>query len=741
MTSPAAPLERETRLRTPFGDRVRAGLPDVLPPVAILAVQLVLFPVPLGIFVQGVVIGGLTALVAVGMALIHRSNRVLNFAQADMGGVPVVLVLMLITQWGWSYWVSVPAGLVAAALVGVLVEALVIRRFRHAPRLILTVATIGLSQILAACALLMPRLWTDERQLAPRIDAPFEFRWTVSPVVFGANALIAMVVVPVCIVALAWFLLRTQLGIAVRASATSADRASMLGIPVHRVQTLVWAIAGVFAFVALFLRAGILGLPIGSALSFAVLLRALAAVLIGRMTHFATIAASAVALGVLELGVGWNASSPLLIDPILAGVIFVALVFQRRSRTRTGDDDSSGWDAAEEVRPVPPAVRADREVRAVRWAGGTVLVVVALVLPHLLSAEPSLKASAVVIYAVLALSLVVLTGWAGQVSLGQIAFFAIGAVVGAKLSTEYDADLLVCLLAASVVGALVAIGVGLPALRSRGLQLAVITLAFSLATTNYFLNRRFFDWVPSSRVERHPLLGRLSYDTPTGIYYVALAGLVVAVLATRGIRRSRTGRVLVAMRENERAAEAYGISPMRAKLTAFATSGALASFAGCIFVHHQQSFDVQPYLPEQNFAVFTMAVIGGIGSIPGAVLGAVYLQGTQWFLDDQWRFFATGAGVLIVLMVLPSGLGGLMYRLRDMWLASVVRRHGLVAPSLVGDDHIDAPAPPPPIGGPVEPDDHVDLAKADDLTVDGASPPTNGTTPDPVPTSAAEATR
>lgn len=676
-------------------ERLRSLLPTIGPPLAILALQQIWFPVAAGIFVQGMIVGGLTALIAVGMALIHRANRVVNFAQADMGGVPAVVVLMLMTEWHWSYWVAVPVGLLAALLLGGIVEAAVIRRFRHAPRLILTVATLGLSQILAASALLLPRLWTDDRILAPRIAPPFTIDIELGLVHFDANDLLAVIVVPLCIVALAIFLQRTTLGVAVRASATSAERAALLGIPVHRVQTLVWAIAGLLAFVATFLRAGILGLPIGSALSFGVLLRALAALLIGRMDNLPLIASSAVALGVLELAIADQASSPLLIDPILAAVIGVALILQRRKRGRMGDEDASGWQASEEVRPVPAVLRKVREVQAVRWGGGVLVAAAALALPHVQSVDDSLKASAVIIYAILALSLVVLSGWAGQVSLGQVAFFAIGAVVGAKASIDYDADLLVSLLLAALAGGAVAVLVGLPAIRRGGLHLAVLTFAFALATTSYLLNDRFFDWVPSERVPRHPLLGRISYDSPTGVYYVALAGFVVSVIALRGIRRSRAGRVLLAIRENERGAEAYGVSPTRAKLTAFGMSGALAAFAGALFVHHQQSFGSGPYDPGQNFSVFTMAVIGGIGSIPGAVLGAVYLRGTQWFLPNEWQVVATGAGVLIVLLIMPTGLGGLLFRVRDLWLRSVVRRHDLVVPSLVGDDTIDAPDEPP----------------------------------------------
>lgn len=694
-------------------ERVPGWATACAPAAAILLLQQLVFPTPLGIVVRGAVVGGLTALIALGMALIHRSNRILNLAQADLGGVSAVLVLLLMTAWGWSYALAVPVGVLAAIALGGLVEAVIIRRFRHAPRLILTVATIGLAQLLAASALLLPRAFGQGQLLAPRIEAPFERRFAIGSVIFDANDLIAMVVAPVAVLALAWFLQRTAVGTAIRASATSSSRAGLLGIPVDRLQTLVWAVAGALAFLATFLRAGILGMPTGGALSSGVLLRALAALMIGRMANLTAIATSAVALGVLELGVQWNASSPLLIDPILAAVIGVALLLQRRQTSRA--DAASSWQASEEVRPVPPVLARQPEVRLVRWVGAVLLLVVVVGLPHVLSVDRSLKASAVLVYAILALSLVVLTGWGGMVSLGQVAFFAIGAVVGAELAIDHDLDLVAALPVSAVVGGLVAAVVGIPALRGKGFTLAVSTFAFALATTSYFLNRRFFGWIPTGRVPRNDLFGRISIDSPTRIYYVCLVSLGLVLVALHGIRRSRTGRALVAQRENERGAEAYGIDARRAKLTAFVLSGALASFAGCLFVHHQQAYDSGPYQPGQNFAAFTMAVIGGIGSVPGAILGALYLRGTQWFLPSDWQFLASGVGVLVVLLVIPSGLGGQLFRLRDAWLRSVARRHGLDAPSLVGVRRTTDGAPPPPIAAPAH-----DPAEDDVAVVDAA---------------------
>ncbi|CAN5717000.1 hypothetical protein BH10ACT1_BH10ACT1_05800 [soil metagenome] len=713
-----------------WADRSPRWLSAIGPALAIIAIQQVLFPTPLGIVVRGAVVGGLTALVALGMALIHRSNRILNLAQADLGGVSAVLVVMLITAWGWSYAIAVPAGLLAGLVAGGLVELVIIRRFRKAPRLILTVATIGLAQLLAAAALLLPRAFDEGQLLAPRIDPPFSYTFRIGEIIFNANDLIAMVVAPLAVVGLAFFLQRTSLGVAVRASATSGQRAGLLGIPVDRLQTLVWALAGGMAFLATFLRAGILGLPTGGALSSGVLLRALAALMIGRMTNLTAITTSAVALGMLELGVQWNASSPLLIDPILAGVIGGALLLQRR-RAGRGDADASSWQAAEEVRPVPKALAGLREVRLVRAAGAVLLVVVALGLPNVLSVDRSLKASAVLIYAILALSLVVLTGWGGLVSLGQVAFFAIGAVVGAKASIDYGLDLVVALPLSALVGGVVAVLVGIPALRGKGFTLAVSTFAFALATTSYFLNRRFFDWIPDDRVPRRAIFGKLDIDSPTRMYYVSLVGLVLILVLLHGIRHSRTGRVLVALRENERAAEAYGIDAMRVRLTAFALSGAIAAFAGCLFVHHQQAYGTGPYDPSQNFAAFTMAVIGGIASVPGALLGALYLRGTQWFLPTDWQFLASGFGVLLVLLVIPGGLGGQLYKVRDLWLRSVAKRNDIDVPSLVGVARTADDSAPPPIAR--RPRPAVDLTTGELLVPADGGAPTGATSTEPDP--------
>ena len=683
-----------------------AGVPrrlaTLMPAIVIVVVQQLLFPSTnsdgeylWGLVIQGLTLGMLSALVAVGMALVYRANRIVNFAAGDLGLLPVTLAVNLIIFSGLSYWLALTLGLGAAAVVGAVVELAVIRRFFRSPRLILTVATIGLAQLLAFGSLVLPRLWGEEA-ITSRIDAPVSWRAEVQPFVFDGDYPVAWVLAPLAMLLVAAFLRFTDVGIAVRAAADRADRASLLGIPVGRLHSCVWAIAGALSFVALFLQAGIIGLPLGSPYGLTVLLSALAALMLGRLTHLPSIVASALALGLLEAHVRWNhelAVGPLHLDlgsdfvvaPVLAVVILVALVVRRPGTSRVETDDTSSWQASGLLRPIPRELAGLREVRAVRLGGLAVAAAALVALPAVLGPGSTLKAAAVVVFAIVILSLTVLTGWAGQVSLGQMGFVAVGAALGAKATAQWGWDLALALPVVGLAGAAVAVVVGLPALRLRGLYLAVTSLAFALATTRYLLNPQFFDWVTDERLERRPLLGVWHYDSPTGYYQLALGTFALLVVGVSGIRRSRTGRVLVAMRENERAVAAYGVSVVRAKLTAFALSGFVAAVAGVLLVTQHGQFTLGLFPEEDNLIVFTAAVVGGLGSVTGAALGSLFLKGGEWFLQNEWRLLASSIGVLVVLLVLPGGIGGALFRARDLGLRWVARRHDLVVPSLVAD--------------------------------------------------------
>ena len=651
------------------GTAAAAALRSYGPAIAIVAVQQIFFPAPAGIVVRGLVVGGLTALIALGMALVYRANRIINFAQADLGLAPTILAFLLIDQSGLPYAVAVVVGLAAAVVLGATTERVVIRRFSHSPRLLVTVATIGLSQVLVAAAMLLPRLW-DLDLVAGRIAPPFDATRQIGTITFDANDLLGLVVTPIVLVAVTAFLRRSDAGTAIRASADSADRAALLGVPVARLQTLVWSVAGALAFAAVFLRSGILDLPTTTALGFGVLLRALVALLLGRLTDLPGVASAAVALGVLELGIGWDHDIS-LIDPVLGLVVLVALVWRRREVGRVDLADAAAWRAADEVRPVPAALAALGGARAARWGLLAVAGVVALALPAVLSADQEFKAAAVLVYAVLGLSLVLLAGWGGIVSLGQVAFFAIGAAVTGFVVSEWGADLFGGLVIAMVVGAVVAAVVGIPALRLRGLYLAVTTFALRAGHHVVPAQRRLVR-VGARRPHRaRPAAGRLRGLVRGGDLLPGPRGVRPGRPGParradqplrpgpRGGARQRAGRRVVRRR------------PVRLRLAAFSLSGAIAALAGGLFVHHERAFDPSSYSPIENLVVLTMVVIGGMTSVAGALLGALALLGSRWFLDPEWQFLASGLGVLLILLLAPGGLAGLAYRARTRWLRLV----------------------------------------------------------------------
>jgi branched-chain amino acid transport system permease protein len=664
--------------------------------VAVVLFARIAWDVPWGVLVQGAIVGGLSALLALGLAIVWRANRVINFAAGDLGAVPATLgVLLTISTVGLGWWGGLAVGLATALALGAVVEIVIVRRFTRSPRLVLTVATIGLAQLLAAGALLLPRAFTLEGSTIPQ---PFDASVTIDPITFRGADVVAVIVIPLVFLGLALFFSRADVGIAVRAGAERAERAATLGVPVRRLRTVVWVLAAVLAFLAVYLRAGIIGLPIGEVLGPAILLRALAAAVIGGMERLPLIAGAAILLGIVEQAAIWHWREPAYVDPVLFGVVLVALLVTRVRSDRS--PDVSTWQAAREVRPVPRELARLPEVRAARWAITGVVVAVLLAVPIVLSESRVNLAATILVFAIIGLSLVVLTGWAGQVSLGQMAFVGVGAAVAGALTARLGWDLVPATVGAGLVGAGVALLIGLPALRRRGLTLAVTSLAFALATSSWLLNRSFFgegaslDWLPPERIPRPDLFG-LDLGTETRFYYVCLGGLALAYLAVIGLRRTRSGRTQVAVRENERASEAFGVHARRTTLFAFACSGFLAAFAGALFVHQQNGLTLGPYRPEESLEVFTMAVIGGLGSIPGALLGAVYVRGVDYYFAQEWQILATGAGLLVVLMLLPGGIGGGLADLRDAALRRVARRRrldvGSLAPSTPEPARVAAP--------------------------------------------------
>ncbi len=327
---------------------------------------------------------------------------------------------------------------------------------------------------------------------------------------------------------------------------------------------------------------------------------------------------------------------------------------------------------------MPALLRDLPEVRAARIAGPLLVVALLLALPALVGPGRVEQLPQVPIIALAALSVVVLTGWTGQISLGQWAFAGIGALVTGRLSADAGFDAIVTLALAAVVGAVVAVLVGIPALRVDGTALAVVTLAVAGTTSAYLLNGRELPALqPDGAVVRPVLYQRYDTADPRTFYFFCLAVLAVGLLVAAGLRRSRTGRLLLATRDNPRAASAYGVGVATTRLAGFAFAGALAALAGALSVYQSSGVDQGTYNVGQSVTVFAVAVIGGVTSLPGALAGALYYTTFTYLLPD-YAVLATGAGLLVLLLVAPGGLAELGVRLRDVVLGRIAARRGLV---------------------------------------------------------------
>ncbi len=660
---------------------------------------------PWGVIAQGVIFGTSYALLAMGLILIYRTTRIVNFAYGAMGAMPGSLTVGLFVAKGWNYWIAIALGVAVGTASGALIDVLIIRRFARSSRLVLTVATIGLAQILGAIGLIIGiALGTDA--LIGNIETPLSASFSIRPYPIRGDHLLMLGVAPVVLGGLGWFLLGTDAGRAVRAAAENQDRALLLGVPVRRLQTLVWAIAGGLATITFVTKAPFTGVVPTALVGATGILPGLAVAVIARFQSLPTALAGGIGLGIAEWTIRWNVTAESVFDVTFLVVILVVLL-TRRDRSTRADTGESSWDAAGVLKPVPSDLRDLPEVRWPRrglMAAGAVLLVV---VPLTLSPSTVTTLSFALVWGLVAMSLVVLTGWGGNISLGQFGIVGIGAMVAGNLLTRWNVDLFVALVAAMAAGAVVAILIGLPALRIRGLYLAVTTIAFAVALDSYFLNpANFSDFVPDSTLP--PVLFKRFDMESQWVRFLFLVGVVgLAALVVRALRRNRAGRVMIATRDNERAAGALSVPTTLVKLQTFVFSGALAGLAGGLYVVVLAPVGAGQGTFPAGFSieVFSYAVIGGLGTVAGAVSGVVFFRLLDFVLAKQFsgqvvaivRYSLSGAGLLWILYFLPGGLWQFVQRQRDRYLRWVAERRGIEVPSLVADRRVAA--------GPVDEDD------------------------------------
>jgi branched-chain amino acid transport system permease protein len=650
---------------------------------------------PIAILFSGLVKGALSAMAALGLVLIYRTSRIINFTQAALGGVGAIFAYNLVIVYNLPYGLAFAAAVVISAGLGAVVE-LFLRRFFDAPRLVVTILTIGVATVVSTLGIgavsALP-IWGESRELAETFGGTqivparsFEFFIGDLQLPFRAAHLLTLAALVIAMGFVAWFLRYTRYGIAVRASAENTERAELLGINVRILSTLVWTIAGALSGIALTLSGTIENFNVVGRGGPNVLIAALAAAVIARMRSIPLAVWAAILITVLQASVLWSfREEGALVEAALFLVIAMGLLLQRTTLAR--GEEASAWEATNEIRPTPRELLEVGGLRRWRWALAGLGAVLVLGFPFVTTSDVVNRGSLAAIYAIVFLSLLVLTGWAGQVSLGQFGLLAVGALSAGAITSRAGLSFWLAVPIAAIVTSLVALVIGIPALRIRGLFLGVVTLAFASAVALVLFDEKYFEWLQPESIRR-PTLLLLDFEDERSMYYLCLAFLVLMVFVVSTLRRSRPGRLLIGLRENEIELQSFGINVVRTKLAAFTLSGFLCGVAGALYAHHQRAVDALAFQPEASIRTFVFAVIGGIGSITGALLAAAFQISREfWPQSDPVLsfFFNEGVGLLAILYIMPGGLAGIVYALRDSILRIVAQRRQLVVPALFAD--------------------------------------------------------
>jgi ABC-type branched-subunit amino acid transport system ATPase component/ABC-type branched-subunit amino acid transport system permease subunit len=438
----------------------------------------------------------------------------------------------------------------------------------------------------------------------------------------------------------------------------------------------------------------ILGLPTrgfanAQCLGPGLLLRALAAAVIARMVSLPVGLAAGIGVGIVEQVLLWNYPRGGLVEAVLFVALMLALLLQPRAAGGR-DADRGSWAAVQPWAPLSERLARVWAVRNLGWIGTGAVLAAALLMPVVSTHATAVTLVVIMAFTVVGLSVGVVTGLGGQLSLGQFALAGVGATISYVVTKE-TGNYFLAFVAAGVVAAAVSLVIGLPALRIRGLMLAVTTLGFALATQGWLFQQ---SWMLGDGVEPgRPVFGDTLFDTGKRYYLFALLPLAAAAWLARNIWRSGVGRRLRAIRDNEAGARAFTVPATAVKLQGFMLAGFLAGIGGALYGHALSRLSATAFPIGASINSAAMTVLGGIGVLSGPLLGAFYIIGVPEFLPlDNAGLAATALGWLVLILYFPAGIARLLKPVRDGAVA-VAARVGGVDPDVEDDDALAEVAP------------------------------------------------
>jgi sulfate-transporting ATPase len=600
--------------------------------------------------VLGLGICAVYTLLVQGLIVIYSGSGVVNFAHGAMAMVSAYMFWQLRRQDGWAFAPAFLTCVGMMAVIGALWYLLVMRPLRHASTMSAVVATLGLLIVMQGVTALE---WgTNAHILLTELP---NHVYTVRGVYIPEDRL-WLVGIAIALTAALWAAYRfTRSGLAIRGAAENQRGVAALGWSADTMGALTWAVGSALAGAAGVLIGPLVGLSIDQMPLLVV--PVLAAGLVGGFTSFWGAFAGAFFIGISQ-SEALNYIDVQGITWALPFAIIVVLLVVR----------GKGLPVRGYVSERLPAVGNG----VAHWKAIVPLVVTAGVLIYTVFPASLLDATTVSMsWAVLMLSVVVLLGYTAQLSFEQMAMAGIATLIAARLihwsGVPFGVAAIVAVLAAAPIGAAFA----LPALRTRGVNLAVVTLGLGAVVAEMILQNPTFVITASGIDVGTPHLFGISLDGITHPERYALFTLIVMVvcaLAVANVRRGKSGSALIAVRTNERAAAALGISVLQTKLFAFIVGAALASIGGILFSFRASPVAVdQVFTPFQSILVVSYAVIGGVGFAIGPMLGMVLTVGGigGWIVNELWpgsragSFWLTiagGAAVVLILLQDPDGL-------------------------------------------------------------------------------------
>ncbi|HEY9313764.1 branched-chain amino acid ABC transporter permease/ATP-binding protein [Williamsia sp.] len=628
--------------------------------------------------VLGISGGGVFAALAVALVVIYRSSGVVNFATGAMAlyGAYMYAFLrkgeLVILIPGFpktvdvgsdpGFWLSALVAVVFCALLGLVLYLLIFRPLRNAPPIARAVASIALMIVFVAIA--VQQVGTNPVGAEAIFPSGI---WTVGDVRIPADRIYFGMTVLLIALAVAAAYRFTRFGLFTRATAESEEGAFVSGVSPDRIAALNWMIGSAVAGLAGILISPIVPLTPTAYTLFIV--PALAAAVIGRFSSVVGAAVAGIAIGMLQSEAtylprvyDWLPSTGLVefIPLILILIVLVAWAKPLPSR---------GGVIVAELGNAPYPRRL--------WS--TTIVATAVAAVGLIALGGDVRSALItsLILGVIGLSQVVVTGYAGQVSLAQLALAGAAAFLVGPMTADWGIPFLFAPLLAAFAAMVLGVVVGLPALRIRGLTVAVVTLALAYAIeAMWFRNTDIIGStgidVPSPKIFGHDM-GIGVGDTYPRVEFglLCLFVLVAVALGVAFLRRSRLGTRMLAVRANERSAAASGVDVVRTKLLAFAIGAFIAGLGGCLYAYQQTNVSFQPFMAIAGLTLFATVYLAGVTSISGGVLsGLLGAGGLVFYAMDRlmgdsggdWYQVVVGIGLVLVVLMNPEGLTGPAHR-------------------------------------------------------------------------------